>query len=88
MLRNIFFLLFISFTVLYSDLIYIHVFWSAFLRIYWLYILEELGIGLIVLSESGIYVASYTMSVSGISGAVVPIALLFVFIDVVERFFR
>ena len=88
MLRNIFFFLFISFTVLYSDLINVHVFWSTFLRIYWLDVLEKLSISLIVLSESGIYVASYTMSVSGISGAVVPITLFFVFVDVVERFFR
>ena len=88
MLRNIFFFLFISFTVIYSDLINVHVFWSTFLRIYWLDVLEKLSISLIVLSESGIYVASYTMSVSGISGAVVPITLFFVFVDVVERFFR
>lgn len=82
------FLLFALLAVLDSNAVDVHVFRFAFLCVNWLYFLLEVEIGFIILTETVVNVTGDSVSISGISSAVVPFLLLFlVFVDVIKRLF-
>ena len=82
------FLLFALFAVLDSNGVDVHVFRLALFSVNGLYLLLEVEIGFIIFTETVVNVTGDSVSISGVSSAVVSVFLLFlVFVDVIERLF-
>ena len=82
------FLLFALFAVLDSNGVDVHVFRLALFSVNGFYLLLEVEIGFIIFTETVVNVTGDSVSISGVSSAVVSVFLLFlVFVDVIERLF-
>jgi len=86
MLRII--LLLIDLIIFQTDAIDVHVFRLTFFWINWLYLFQKVSVCFLVLFKWRIYVASYSVSVSGISSITIILVSFLYFVYIVKLFIR